>query len=79
MVEYRKKGEDSSRRVSDVSDVDLSDQEHCILCFNDKAYFALGRCNHKNVCHTCILRLRFIMNDKKCPICKTECDELLIA
>ena len=42
-------------------------------------YFALGKCNHKNVCHTCILRLRFIMKDKKCPICKTECDELLIA
>lgn len=63
------------RKVSDVSsDVDLSDKEHCILCFNDMKYFALGKCNHKNVCHTCILRLRCIMNDKKCPICKTECE-----
>ena len=42
-------------------------------------FFALGKCNHKNVCHTCILRLRFILHDFKCPICKTECDDLLIA
>jgi hypothetical protein len=83
MVEYRKVAEQKAvelvRRVSDVSEVDLSDHEHCILCFNDKRQFALGKCNHKNVCHTCILRLRFIMKDKKCPICKTECEELLIA
>jgi Zinc finger, C3HC4 type (RING finger) len=78
MVDFNKMG---YRRVSDVSatDVDLSDKEHCILCFNDMKYFALGKCNHKNVCHTCILRLRCIIKDKKCPICKTECEELCIA
>jgi hypothetical protein len=66
MVEYRKVADQKSvaaRRISDVSEVDLSDQEHCILCFNDKQYFGLGKCNHKNVCHKCILRLRFILMD----------------
>ncbi len=65
--------------LSSTADVDLSDKTHCILCYNDMTFFALGRCNHKNVCHNCILRLRFIMKDKKCPICKTECEEMFIA
>ena len=77
MVEYTKFG--AARKPSETSDVDLTDKEHCILCFNDMKYFGLGICNHKNVCHTCILRLRFILNDKKCPICKTESEEILIA
>ena len=68
-----------ARKQSEISDVDLTDKEHCILCFNDMDYFALGRCNHKNVCYTCILRLRFIMKDRKCPICKTQNDEIVIA
>ena len=79
MVEYSKFGA-AARKQSDLSeDVDLSDKEHCILCFNDMHYFSLGRCNHKNVCYTCILRLRFIMKDRKCPICKSENEEILIA
>ena len=81
MVEYSRFG--APRKTSNVSDVgsvvDLSDREHCILCFNDMRFFGLGICNHKNVCHTCILRLRFILKDKKCPICKTQSEELLIA
>ena len=81
MVEYNKFGAAAARRVSDVTadDLDLTDKAHCILCFNDMKYFGLGKCNHKNVCHTCILRLRFIMKDFKCPICKTASEELLIA
>lgn len=70
---------DYSRKESAVSESDLLDTEHCILCFNDLRYFGLGKCNHKNVCHTCILRLRLIMKDNHCPICKTDLDEILIA
>ena len=71
---------DYARRESNVSEVDsLFDTEHCILCFNDLKLFGLGRCNHKNVCHTCILRLRLIIKDYKCPICKTNLEEVLIA
>jgi hypothetical protein len=60
------------------SELDLSDLEHCILCFNNLKVYALGKCGHKNVCSTCMLRLRFIMKDKHCPICKTELDEVFI-
>lgn len=67
-----------SRKESGVSDSNLLDTENCILCFNELRFFGLGKCNHKNVCHTCILRLRLIMKDNHCPICKTDLDEILI-
>jgi len=53
-------------------------QESCILCFNAIQYFAVGSCNHKNVCHKCVLRVRLLMKDKKCSMCKTELEEILI-
>lgn len=75
-MEYSQFG--GHRKESNVSDVDLTDTENCILCFSSLQYFALGKCNHKNVCHTCILRLRIIMKDNQCPICKADLAEILI-
>ncbi len=70
---------DIIRKDSAISaDLDLSDMEHCILCFNQLRFFSLGRCGHKNVCHTCALRLRLIIKDKTCSICKTELTEVLM-
>ena len=54
------------------------DAEHCILCFNELKFFALGQCDHKNVCNTCSLRLRLILEDEQCPICKADLDEIVI-
>lgn len=73
MVEKR------ARADSNISDIDLSDREHCILCMNTIVFFALGKCNHKNVCHKCVLRVRLLMDDKSCSICKTECEEIVIS
>jgi len=53
--------------------------EACILCFNQINYFAMGKCNHKSVCQKCVLRIRLIMDDKKCSICKTEMEEIIIS
>lgn len=38
----------------------------------------MGICDHKNTCQKCCLRLRLIMEDKKCPYCKTELEEILV-
>ena len=46
---------------------------------NTIVFFALGKCNHKNVCHKCVLRVRLLMDDKSCSICKTDCDEIVIS
>jgi hypothetical protein len=62
-----------------ISDGNLQvDDDHCVLCYGDLKFYALGKCEHKNVCHTCALRLRLIMEDDQCPICKTDLDEIVI-
>jgi len=71
--------EKRGRAESNVSDIDLTDLEHCILCFNEIQFYAMGTCDHKNVCHKCSLRIRLVMNDKHCSICKTELDEIVVA
>jgi len=60
------------RAESNISDVDLTDTEHCVLCFNTLDYFGMGKCEHKHVCLTCTLRLRLIIKNVHCPICKTD-------
>ena len=39
----------------------------------------MGKCNHKAVCHKCVLRIRLLMKDKKCSICKTELESIVIS
>ena len=41
-------------------------------------FFALGVCDHRDVCHTCTLRTRLIMEDEQCPICRADLDEIII-
>ena len=63
-----------------MSDVSAnSNQETCILCSNAVLHFAMGSCNHKDVCGKCVLRIRLLMDDKKCSICKTELDEVIVS
>lgn len=63
----------NKRRTSSViEDIDLSDKTHCLLCSNDLKIAALGSCGHNNLCYLCSQRLRLIMKDKACPICKQE-------
>ena len=64
-------------RVSE-QDIAAADKEHCILCFNEIQYFALGQCGHTNVCAKCSLRIRLLMQDKKCTLCKQELEEVVI-
>ena len=77
-MEYTEFGH--TRKDSNISDleVDISDTEHCVLCFNFLKFVALGKCGHKNVCLICALRLRFILKDIRCPICKAELKEILL-
>ena len=49
------------RKESGISDVSIEDKDNCILCFNELKFFALGPCGHTNVCNTCSLRMRFIL------------------
>ncbi|MFS7976327.1 putative transcription factor interactor and regulator C2H2 family [Helianthus anomalus] len=44
----------------------------CAVCAETLEWIAYGRCGHKDVCSTCVARLRFICNDRRCCICKSE-------
>ncbi|KAL3827743.1 hypothetical protein ACJIZ3_016545 [Penstemon smallii] len=46
--------------------------DSCAVCAESLEWVAYGACGHKDVCSTCVARLRFICGDRRCCICKTE-------
>ncbi|KAL1189274.1 hypothetical protein V5N11_014767 [Cardamine amara subsp. amara] len=47
--------------------------DSCAVCAENLEWVAYGSCGHREVCSTCVVRLRFIFNDHRCCICKTLC------
>ncbi|CAA2979223.1 zinc finger 598 [Olea europaea subsp. europaea] len=45
--------------------------DSCAVCAEVLEWVAYGECGHKDVCSTCVARLRFICDDRRCCICKT--------
>ncbi|KAK7259155.1 hypothetical protein RIF29_24754 [Crotalaria pallida] len=50
----------------------------CAVCAEPLEWVAYGPCLHRDVCSTCVIRLRFICDDRRCCICKTECDTVFV-
>lgn len=46
--------------------------DSCAVCAETLEWVSYGACGHKDVCSTCVARLRFICDDRRCCICKTE-------
>ncbi|XP_065852511.1 uncharacterized protein [Euphorbia lathyris] len=46
--------------------------DSCAVCAETLEWVAYGPCGHREVCSTCIIRLRFICDDQCCCICKSE-------
>ena len=46
----------------------------CVICVEPLEWVVYGPCLHREVCSTCVARLRFICDDRLCCICKTECN-----
>ncbi|XP_076940562.1 uncharacterized protein LOC143609794 [Bidens hawaiensis] len=44
----------------------------CAVCAESLEWVAYGSCGHKEVCSTCVARLRFICADRRCCICKSD-------
>lgn len=58
-----------------------SDGHHtCIVCFNDLGTNMRAKlpCGHDDMCGICHLRLRYLHDDKKCPICKQTNDTIIV-
>ncbi|XP_027349925.1 E3 ubiquitin-protein ligase ZNF598 isoform X2 [Abrus precatorius] len=50
----------------------------CAVCAEPLEWVAYGPCLHRDVCSTCVARLRFICDDRRCCICKTECNIVFV-
>ncbi|KAJ6928521.1 hypothetical protein NC652_012592 [Populus alba x Populus x berolinensis] len=50
----------------------------CAVCADTLEWVAYGPYLHKEVCFTCIIRLRFICNDFHCCICKSESNTIFV-
>ena len=52
--------------------------DSCAVCADPLEWVAYGACGHKDVCSTCVARLRFLCDDRRCCICKTESDVVFV-
>ncbi|KAK9040773.1 hypothetical protein V6N11_015913 [Hibiscus sabdariffa] len=52
--------------------------DSCAVCADNLEWVAYGSCGHRDVCSTCVARLRFICNDRRCCICKTESNIIFV-
>jgi hypothetical protein len=42
----------------------------CLVCMDPIDIFALGECNHRNICGRCSLKQRMFHKDLQCMMCK---------
>ncbi|KAB1202664.1 hypothetical protein CJ030_MR8G012616 [Morella rubra] len=52
--------------------------DSCAVCADVLEWVAYGPCGHREVCSTCVARLRFICDDRSCCICKTPSDVVFV-
>lgn len=50
----------------------------CAVCAEPLKFCAFGPCHHQEVCSLCMARLRYLKNDKTCPICRHECPVIFV-
>jgi hypothetical protein len=44
----------------------------CLICCEKIVYFAVGECNHAEVCALCSIRMRKLYDDRDCCMCKVR-------
>eukprot|EP00892_Ulva_mutabilis_P008487 jgi/Ulvmu1/600/UM001_0608.1 len=50
----------------------------CAICAEPLQFCAFGPCHHQDVCSFCMARLRFLQQDKNCPMCRHKCPLVFI-
>ena len=53
-------------------------EDCCAVCAEPLEWVAYGPCGHNEVCFTCTARMRFVLNDKRCCICKQDCPSVYV-
>ncbi|KAL1831894.1 hypothetical protein ACET3Z_001545 [Daucus carota] len=52
--------------------------DSCAVCAETLEWTAYGQCGHREVCSTCVARLRFICDDQNCCICKSNLETVFV-
>ncbi|KAF0931464.1 hypothetical protein E2562_004587 [Oryza meyeriana var. granulata] len=50
----------------------------CAVCAEPLEWVAYGACGHREVCSTCVARLRFVLRDHRCCLCMTPCPAVFV-
>lgn len=53
-------------------------EDCCAVCVEPLEWVGYGPCGHRDVCSICIARLRFVLGDKQCCICKQDCPSVFV-
>ncbi|KAJ0403754.1 hypothetical protein P43SY_006297 [Pythium insidiosum] len=68
-----------AKEASGEQEADDEEEDFCLLCADPIAFYAVGDCNHHGICSKCSLRMRMLMNDRNCPICKQHLDRVVVS
>lgn len=53
-----------------MATIDVSDC--CLVCADPLEWTGVGVCGHKEICSRCVARMRFVLKDNNCVLCKQE-------
>lgn len=69
----------AKQEVNAAVEEEEEDAECCLLCADPIGFFAIGECNHLGICSKCSLRMRVIMKDRSCPMCKAPLERVIVS
>lgn len=50
----------------------MATEDLCLVCTDSLDYTGFGPCGHKEACSRCVARVRFVMEDSRCMLCKQD-------
>lgn len=75
------KGTTNAQRSIKASTVEerAKAREYCVVCTDEIKFHAVGECNHHGICSKCFMRMRWVLKDRSCPICKTVLSKMIVS
>jgi hypothetical protein len=50
----------------------MATEDLCLVCTDSLDFTGVGPCGHKECCSRCVARLRFVLEDTHCILCKQD-------
>ncbi|CAI5725011.1 unnamed protein product [Peronospora farinosa] len=69
----------SSMKETAIASTEEQEPEFCLLCADSIKFNVVGVCNHHGICSKCSMRMRLIMDDRNCPMCKQPMERVVVS